>query len=824
MARKELEFQLKMGVDQASVTTVMESIKNQWTKLTSSLPSLIGGKAGQPGGVSAATTEAFQKRMNQPVATADKAVAEEFKNQEKIVKALKERNAAMKDLEKIASKLAKGSQEELENQQKITKEIKEQAKLKEQFHQQEKQTEQAQETKENARDTAAKGAGGGEPPAAGGGGKGKGFFGKKGVIPGIAGGIGTIGAIASQIADVGSHLSGLAIRSEQARGSAINNTVGADLERTYSGKSPFEAQWMKERGAASGMAEEKKDKSRFWDKVGGYGKMIGGGALMAGGAVVGAASLAGVPFTAGGSALGLGVAGSMIAGGGAMMHSGATNDRQYSAVFDKKRHEELLVSQQGEDFRKTLEALKDQDPYKKQGLERFERNMMSDVGTQRTLGLSDYGMYGGQGLLRSANQAGFMGDQAQQMGKGIVGAGGSARGITGQSVLGLQMERSGMTNASQILGSMGHSMGPEASKRATIEIMSQAFKTGLDGSDFAEENRRFTQAAAAVIGRSGATTAEDQDRIIKSLTSFMGERTNRGTEAAQGAYEKSQQRGSDITGRRGAMRLSMAQSDPNLSKLSAEELTEVLGARPEELKENDPMIQYMADKAGLKPGEFLDRLKNTSKKSRFLNPAHARMAEESSKVIDRYAQESGSTFTQLMEEANKPGNDLPKDVIKHIGRLKAVTSMEETDKYRSSDVTAKIGEFIPGAEPTKPEEKQKTPQEKIMDRLENIGDKMADIFTAKGAKGEALGTEALINMKDEMVKAAGGAEKLAISTNEAATALHNFSQLRTPTLPQGDPQNKSIVDTILGQSGAHKGANMSTQPTTSSGKYRTEAK
>ena len=483
------------------------------------------------------------------------------------------------------------------------------------------------------------------------------------------------------------NMAGFPMRLEEARGNAIQQTTGQDLSRVYGGKSAFEQAWMPQRQAAAGEAKNKEFWNRITDRLGGVGKVLAGaGAGMVGGGVAGS-FLPGI-----GTAIG-GIGGAVAGGIGAYSNMGDRN-RVGLNPFAQKQYDQLLASERAKDFRETLENMKSQDPMKQQVLENYEKNYMRDAATQRQLGITDQGMYGGGGFLSRVHQGGFMTEQGIGMANSIIGAGGSAR-MGRQAQFGLGMERAGLTNAGGILGSLSGSIqSPEATKRATISIMSEAFRVGLDNTDFAEENRRFTQAAAQIIGRSGVTGEGGQDRIAEMLGQFMGERTNRGVESAQGAYERQQQRGSQLGGRRGALRLTQAMKDPVLSKFSTQDLTELLGARPDQLRADSSFLQSYAVEAGTTPEEVMKAISKVNNQSRFLIPGRAKEVEKLSGNVNKYMQEQKIGYSELVERSRK--GQLPPDIAKDFGMIQRRISQEESGGFETSGIEAQAGEFLPG--------------------------------------------------------------------------------------------------------------------------------
>lgn len=771
---------------------------------------------GLGGNLSKPATEAYQKSINQTKVEMDKFIASQAKGLQESAKLIAKQDNELKRLRTTQQSLNKDSEEYLKIQKQIANQESNLSKQREQAAGAYKALNQGISASQQLGPGGSVGGGIGGGGAIGGmlGGRGRAFLGNAGMVGGIVGGvatgIGTAGAIAAQY-------SGFGQRVQEAQGSATQGTVGQDLSRIYAGKSPFESAFMPERKAAEGLAKQKEDRNRMTDRmmgIGSLGAMGLGAAGVIGGLGVGAASLLATPFTAGGSALGLPAAGAMIGAGVGMFGAGASgfaNDRNREGILGGKDYDKLISAERAKDFRENLENIKNQDPVKKLAMDRYEQSYKRDLGTQRMLGINDFQMYGGGGFQNMAHRAGFMSEEAQGMAQNVIGAGGSAR-MGRDATFGLQMERSGLTNAGGILGSLSNSIqSTTATKQATISIMAEAFQQGLDNTDFAEENRRFTQSVATVIGKSGATSEADQDRISKMFGQFLGERTNKGVEAAGSAYEAFQQRGSQTTGRRGAVRMAEAMNDPVLKAFDTQDLTELLAARPDQLKESDPFMQAKARQASEKlgrpvsPKDLLDSLSKGSAKARFLTPGRAAKAEGYSKDINSYLEKNKMSFSDFVEKANSGDKSLDQDAVYKYGLLKGEISKENPQGYQDQDIAAQAGEMIKGV-PAMDLQDQKKRQK---DSLDKQTDRMGDQTNAAGAAGEDKGRYALNQMTDDIKKAASAASMFADIMSDAGNKMRGQSGDRNAALPQAGGLNTDIVDRLTG---SRTNPNMSVQP------------
>lgn len=589
-----------------------------------------------------------------------------------------------------------------------------------------------------------------------------------------------IGSAATVMAGVGAayeKYAGYDQRLEGARGSGIANSAGRDINDAISGRSAFESIYDDERAQAAGLAADKKNANRRSDRLKGWGSA----GLLAGGIATGVASLAGAPFTMGTSTLGLPAAGGMIAAGVA----GLSSDRNRGSLFGGKEYEQLLAGQEAGDFRENYENIKNQDPAKKAALENYEANRLREVALQRQLGLSDKGLYGSNGLKAQATANGFVPEQVMGMASSIIGAGGSTS-MGKNAVFGSQMERAGLTNAGGILGSLSGGIGgAESTKRATISIMSEAFKIGLDSTNFAEENRRFTQAAANIIGRSGSTSERDQDRIGSMLGQFLSERTNQGVQTASDSYEKFQERGSALGGRRGAMRFSAALKDKNFSKLDTQTLTELLGARPEDIKEDSPAFREIARQAGFKDvGAMQGALGELNKGTRFQVPGNRSKFDKSNSIVQDYMAKTGKTQAEVMEMGKIPGA-LPAEVEQALGQRAIIGNIEEKGGLKDITANSQIGDML-----TDPySEGRKAAMKSVAGSSLEGSDRMSDKITGSAAQGAELARKKFDELSDSLVKAAEKASKFTEAADKNATALSNAAGANGANRPTANPSN-----------------------------------
>lgn len=774
--RKELEFSAKF--DHTEFNRSMDQIQKKLKDLSTVVD--IGKtqqqmsqrlqQAGLGGAMSPSARDAFEKSTQANRREMEKNIADFARGQEQLAKQILKSSENLKKLTEQQKGMITGSKEELEIRRKIADVEERMLKAKENYKQRDEALGQAIDARNEIRQTRLdrvrqgyqEGGIGGAMKSVG------------GMMSSISpiGALTTAGVIAGGAGRMLENVAGIPMRIESAKGSAIQSTIGQDLSRIYAGKSPFEAAFLPEREKAAGIAKEKAGKDAIADLLKGIGKIAGGAAIGA----------------AGGSFLGpLGMIGGAI-GGGALAVSG--NDRQTQRLLGmmpgefgekhRKQYEQLLASQRAKDFRETLESLKAQDPAKKAVIENFEQNYIKNLEVQRTLGISNTQFYGQGGLLQRGAAAGFMPEQAMGMAQSIVGAGGSAR-MGRNAEFGLQMQRAGMTNAPQLLGTLsGAIQNPEANKRAVISIMSEAFQIGLDNTDFAEENRRFSQAAANIIARTGTVGEGDQARAAQSLGMFMADRTNVGVQAAQTAYERSQERGSALSGRRGALRMSEALQDPALSKIPTGELTELLNLRPEQLTEDNEMVQYFASQAGIPPDELLEKLEGSRKSSRFLIPESKQKVAGFTEQISKYMEENQIDRTEF--ERRRVAGELTPEITQALGGQQVRAMMEEKGQMTTPEIRAMGMEFVPGAPAVTKEQREATKR-----MIEGVGPRLEDRVQAEAAEGADKLRQQFVLLVPELEKMLTASKKYVDVVSGEADELRRKSEANRSSMPSADP-------------------------------------
>lgn len=533
-------------------------------------------------------------------------IREEYKKQEELVKLLGKRDAILKDLKDKQKDILKGSKEELEVKEKIARIEENQARKREEYKQRDGAINQAADAKRAGQmswervGTAYQNGG-----LAGAGRAGMRMGAQAfrenpwGMIGGIAGAVGSAVGIGGQLYQ---NYTQSPIRTAGNLGSGVGNTVGQDSNIIAGGRSAFEAAFNPERARAAQMALEASRGNRVGAGTGIAGNILGFGAAGA----------------AGGSIIpGFGTAAGAIGGGAYGAYRTFSDPTQRALALSPfssrygDEYESIMAERMGGDYQKSLAGLKAQNPGKTMASNYYESNYQGNLASQRSMGMSNEGFYGAGGFLQGGVNAGFTPQMMMQASGGILGAGGSTRSAIGNSVFANQLNRSDITNSSQILGSLSSSIGSsEGSRQATIKILAEGMKLGLDDSKFAEENRRFAAATAEIISRSGAQGGGDFERVAGGFSRFMTDNTNGGLAAGRTAYEQYQGISSSTSGPRGVMRAAGFMKDDKLSQLSTIDKQAIMQLPEEQLNESNPLVAGMAEKVGTTTQDFVQRIRN----------------------------------------------------------------------------------------------------------------------------------------------------------------------------------------------------------------------
>lgn len=252
---------------------------------------------------------------------------------------------------------------------------------------------------------------------------------------------------------------------------------------------------------------------------------------------------------------------------------------------------------------------------------KYIKDYQRNLDFERQMGQSEEGF---RGFLGNVNRAGFTDEQGMNAASGIMGAGGSTRSAKGNADFVLQMQRQfGLTNAGQAVGKISSQLGSsELSKDALIKIQAEGTRIGVNQADFVEENRKFVEMAAGVVGQSNATSGAGVDQVLSTLTKFMsGANTVSGLEAGKSAYEAYQRQSNTQTGPSAVMRIAGMRKDSVLGQLNERDRAKLSMMPESEITTDSKVIQEMAERKGLNPQALVDNYHKIIGKSLFVNQA-----------------------------------------------------------------------------------------------------------------------------------------------------------------------------------------------------------
>lgn len=576
---------------------------------------------GLGGGMSQPSVEAMQRATQQSRREMEQLIAEQARGQEKLGKIIAQRSEMLKKLQTQQKEMVKDSQAELEIKEKISRVEANNQQLRETYRQRDASLNQAMDARESMKPQGLERLA--QAYNRGGlGGMGRAGFrmaGGWGGMAGLAGiGMGIAGSALQQGGEFYRDTSRAPIRTEQSMGSAVQGTLGSQAQNIYGRRTAFEQMFSPERARAAQMSLEALEASKTADKMGLGGALLKAGGMGVGGALAGAG--VGSLFAGVGAVPGAIVGG--IGGFGKGMMDVMGNERQRSMAMSpfsstqSKRYQSILAEEVAKDYEATLEAQKRQNPFKTLAVSEYEQNYQRNLNAQRAMGLDNQGFYGPGGFQSSSISAGFTPEMGLDMSSGILGAGGSTRMARDASTA-LQFQRgANLTNAGQVMGTLSGGLGGAGStKQATISILAEGMKLGLDDSQFAEENRKFTQMTAEIIAKSGATSQSDFDRISGGFGRFLGENTGAGISGAKTAYEQYQQISQTTTGPRGTMRASGMLADPDLNKISTTTKQALMQVPESDLSADHPLVLAAAKEAKISPEEVIQKMTGVNQQS-----------------------------------------------------------------------------------------------------------------------------------------------------------------------------------------------------------------
>ncbi|MCC7443174.1 MAG: hypothetical protein IT285_16195 [Bdellovibrionales bacterium] len=580
------------------------------------------------------------------------------------------------------------------------------------------------------------------------------------------GGMGTLGAAAGKIGSA-MVLAGEAGRiyysanrqAELAMGSATTGLAGRDVADVFGGRASRMQAYAPERARAlQGALYEERGQRRMDTMVaGGLGLGAAGGALMAaGGAATG----------------GLGLVAAGAVAGGAALYKLFTDDVARNRLLGslgpegnrfQKQYEAGRAREFASNMRSLLEAQEQQDPLKRMTLDDFYANYRGFLGSQRRMGLSDAQFYGTGGFMDRSMAAGFGRQEAMGAAEGVMGAGGSTR-MARDSVLALRLMRNmDLSNAPGVLGKMSGTLGDSGQTRsATVAVIAEGMRLGLDRAEFAEEQRRFVAAAAEVVARSGAVTATGAAAVAGGLSPFLSQTTTAGMAAGRAAYEEVQGRTGQYSGPRGAMQAAGILRDPALAKLGLDQRASLAAMSEERLRAGGAEVESMAADAGLSLEEFQRRAIGVKRGA-------VSLRGDTDQAVESLRQRLGARGL-LGATADRIRQEAP-DLWADVGRLQSRMSMEDPEAARRLGTLGGESMALGLAQPARiaaDRERMALAEARIEG---GPGGRVADIEAAAEARTQQATLGAFRDMREDIVRAAEGSRQLADNILAASMAI-----------------------------------------------------
>jgi len=586
---------------------------------------------GMGGNMSAPANGAYAQATQQGRRELEQSIRGEARIQEQLGKEIVKRAETLKKLRETQKSLVADSKEELAIKEKIARVAETAARQQETYKQRDAVLNQMMDARERGQG-AGTGAGLG---AAGGGNKGGGFSagGAQSILKNVGGTLGMIAAIAAAGTAAVDQYASIPLQRNTALASQTQTLVGGHLQNIASGNVVNEMGFASERQRAAQMATEKLATTQKTDAVNG---VLG---------IKGIASLLGIGDSRNGDLM-------MSNVSGALGFKKASE--QYSSNYQAK-----LMQGYGQDYQQQSEAEMQKNPLKNLAVDRLQNRYQGDLGSQRMMGLNDQQFYGPHGFQESANKGGFTEDLAAQMARSIQGAGGSTRGMQGSSLLGLQAQRGmDLTNSGAVLGRISGGAGSSGATDAVFKkLMEEAVKSGLDKSEYREEQRKFADITSEILGKTGAKTGEDAQQILQGFSRFLGkDSTMKELEGAKSAYQEQQGFSAETGGRGGALQFAGLMQQPGMSKLGAKGIAGLMEMPEQDLTSTNPYIIAEASKSGKTPEDLIAQVMTAKRQKALIEVG---ISPKKMKSLNDYMTKKGLDEGSITQEQIR---GMPEDV------------------------------------------------------------------------------------------------------------------------------------------------------------------
>jgi hypothetical protein len=394
----------------------------------------------------------------------------------------------------------------------------------------------------------------------------------------------------------------------QAQGSAISGL--SNTSDLYNNRLASTMYGSPERDKALQTALKELKHTRTADAISPYGSIlskvgIGAASGAAGGAIFG--GIGAIPGMA------LGAAGGLLKGG----YDVLADDRSRNSLmspFSKGAENRLNAQQMAEfvsNFKTNEQSERAKDPLKFAAEDKYQRDLQRNLSFQRSMGLSNEGFYGKEGVLNKGFQQGFTEEQTMEAAQNIQSAGGSTRSSKENNVLANNITRStNLTNAASLVGGMSRNLGSSIeTENATIKLLSEGMKLGLDKSEFAAEQRKFSELTVSALQSAGVSSSKGAGEAMASFAAYGTDKTMAGIEGMSSAKDFMSAATSATGTPRGAIFAAKLMNDPSMKGLSFDTQA-VLSQLPEErITSDNPIVQRAAEELGMDSGDVVKKVK-----------------------------------------------------------------------------------------------------------------------------------------------------------------------------------------------------------------------
>lgn len=490
----------------------------------------------------------------------------------------------------------------------------------------------------------------------------------------------------------------------------------------------------------------------------------------------------------GASALAGGAAGSFLGGpiGSALGALGAAGTymfsdmKRFNSLWDPESVQKQLMGEAIQNYNTNIDIEKAQDPLKFLARDEYNRNRQSNLSFQRTMGMSDEQMFGvrgiaGTGFLGSGLSQGITREELMGAADSVLGAGGSTVSARRNAVLVAQMQRAGMQNAGGIVGQLSGAIGnSKETESATIKVMAEGVRRGLDSSELRQENNRFNDIMASVISSSGVTSAAGAQNVSDYIGQFLSGKSMKSIEAIPSAmsYVESLQTGGQTP--QGAIKASKIMSSSLLSGLSYESKTAISSAKGRELNVDSPEIKSMVaelqsrgDKRSSSEiaNALVSEINNINKES-VVSTARVQKSVESAR----------SEFSQLQGTDSEKIAALERSGA--LGKVMMGLGSENTQMYNqlSTEGRKSVASYLIQNEGSSFQEAYEQAAKEGL--TQKAGEQTLGQSELEGlAKQQLIVNENFLNMKTEMQKAADGAKEMTAAMFESALKFQEAVRL-----------------------------------------------